>query len=223
MNALELFRFVAGARHRRGWGRALRSAVASWYRDRPAADVAADILKCPEHEGWTHRDLLRLAHPKPATRAHNALFQWAAAGELGHLATPDLIAGELRQVYAVERLRKTGEEREALSLIEEYSLTHEMLPEAWKRSPAVWESLLPRLSYSALAHNLCALADSGLLGEESAASALVVARLIDRRRATHSGLPGDDLARARTAYARHPRAIRVVVEALDIAEELLRD
>ena len=145
MNALELFRFVAGARQRRGWGRALRSAVASWYCDRPVPDVAADILKCPEHEGWTHRDLLRLAHPKPGTPAQNALFQWAAAGELGHLATADLVAGELRQVYAVERLKKTGEEDEALSLIEQYSLTHEMLPEPWDRSAMAWEALLPAL------------------------------------------------------------------------------
>lgn len=223
MNAQDLFRLVARARHRRGWGRGLRSAVAGWYCNRPVADVAADILKCPEHNGWTHRDLLRLAHPKPGTAARNALFQWAATGELGHLATDELIGGELRQVYAVERLKKTGEEREALRLIEEYCLTHEMLPESWRRSSAVWECLLPDLSFAALVANLRAIADSGLLGEESAASALVVARLIDRRRALNSGLSSEDVARAREAYAAHPRAIRVVVDALDFAEEILRD
>lgn len=219
MNALELFRVVVDARKKRGWGRALRSAVAAWYSNRPVAEVAADILKCPEHDGWTHRDLLRLAHPTPATPAHNALFQWAADGELGHLATPDLVAGELRQVYAVDRLKSTGEECEALSLVERYALTHEMVPAEWKRSPAIWESLLTTMSYSDIVGNLVALADSGLLVEESPATALVVARLIDRRRGENSGLTSEDLARARAGYARHPRAIRVVVEALDTAEQ----
>src|SRR6478672_5254505 len=67
MKALELFRLVLKARQEHGWGRALRSAVASWYVARPVAEVAADILRCPAHQGWTHRDLVRLAHPKPAT------------------------------------------------------------------------------------------------------------------------------------------------------------
>ena len=109
MNALELFQFVVRSRDERGWGRALRSAVAHWYNGRPAAEVAADMLKCPEYQGWTHRDLLRMAHPEPATPAHNALFQWAVDGELGHLATSGLVAGELRQVYAVDRLKRTNE------------------------------------------------------------------------------------------------------------------
>ena len=217
MNALQLFRFVVNAHRERGWGRSLRALVARWYAARPAAEVAADILKCPEHEGWSHRDLLRLAHPEPATPAHNALFQWVVNGEFGHLATPDLVAGELRQVYAVDRLKRTREEHEALLLVEQYSLTHEMIPEDWKHSAAIWDSLLTGMSYAGIVENLTALADSGLLAEESPSAALVVIRLIDRRRAEQSGLTREDLARARAAYARHPRAIPVVLEALDTA------
>ncbi len=222
MKALELFRLIVDAQKERGWGRSLRSTVASWYVTRPVTEVAADMLKCPGHEGWTHRDLVRLAHPKPATRAQNALLQWAADGQLGHLATPDLAAGELRQVYAFERLRRINNELEALSLVEQYALTHEMIPSQWRRSPAVWESLLTSMSNSDLVHNLIALAESGLLVEESPATALVVARLIDRRRAANSRLTADDLVRVRAGYNGHSRAIRVVVEALDTAGELVR-
>ena len=223
MNALELFRFVVNAVTDRGWGRALRSVVADWYASRPVIEVASDMLKCPEHDGWSHRDLVRMAHPKPATPAQNALFQWAVDGELGHLATPDVVAGELRQVYAVEHLKKTDDEAEALRLVEEYALTHEMVPDEWKRSPAVWESLLTVMSYSDLIQNLAALASAGLLVDESPATALVVARLIDRRRAGQSGLTREDLSRAREEYARHPQSIRVVVDALDTAGKFLRD
>jgi 60 kDa SS-A/Ro ribonucleoprotein len=217
MNARQLFRFVADAHDERGWGRSLRSTVAKWYIDRPVAEVAADMLKCPEHEGWTHRDLLRLAHPKPESQAQNALFQWAVDGELGHLATPDLVTGELRQVYAVDRLKRTGDEREALSLVEQYALTHDMVPEPWRRSEAVWESLLTGMSAAEIVDHLMEFADAGLLVEESPATALVVARLVDRRRITSSGLTRARIASARDQYAAHPRALPLVVRALQSA------
>ncbi len=222
MDARELFRTVNKARTERGWGRALRTLVADWYTTRPVREVAADILACPEYNGWTHRDLLRLAHPVPQTQAQRALLQWAAEGALGHLATPDVVAGELRQVYAVERLKRAGDEREVLAMVEQYSLTHHMLPEEWKRSPAVWESLLTSMSYSDIVENLIAMADSELLVEECEATALVVARMIDRRRIQASGIAEEELIRARAAYIAHPRAIRVVVGALDAALDMVR-
>jgi hypothetical protein len=130
-------------------------------------------------------------------------------------------SGELRQVYAVERLKKTENEGEALQLVEQYSLTYQMVPEQWTRSPAVWELLLAGLSYADLVRNLMSIASSGLLEEESPATALVVARLIDRRRAANSGLVREELARVRTEYARCPDANRAVIEALDFAGDCL--
>lgn len=213
MKALELFRMVVKEHQERGWGRGLRSAVAAWYANRPVAEVASDILKCPEHEGWTHRDLLRLAHPKPGTRAQNALYQWAANGHLGHLATPDLVAGELRQVHAVERLRTTVDEYEARHLVEQYALTPGMVPAEWRKSAAVWEALLPGMSCADIVEHLPALYACGLLAEESAATALVVARLIDRRRVASSGLNPEDVERARDRCARLGGAVVPVLDA----------
>ncbi len=221
MTALELFRIVSAARQTRGWGRALRSLVAGWYRDRPVAKVAADVLKCPGDGGWTHRDLLRMAHPAPHNNAQGALFQWIAEGRPGHLATPELLAGELRQLNAVHRLDGTIEEAEAVRLVEQYSLTHEMIPEAWRTSAAVWETLLTDMTYSGIVLTLTELADAGVLVESSPAAALIVARLIDRRRAANSGLDTQTIAQARDRYAAHARAIPLVVAALDSAVDLV--
>ena len=220
MNALDLFRLVANAREERGWGRSLRRTVADWYTRRPAFDVAAEILKRPAYGGWTHRDLLRLAHPTPPTPAHNALFQWAADGELGHLATADLLTGELRQVHAYERLKRTADEREAADLVERYSLTHEMAPASWRSSPALWETLLASMSCAEIVACLGELADCGLLAEEGPTAALVVARLIDRRGVRQSGLNAEEIAECRRRYAAHRRALPVVLDALDMAAGL---
>ena len=88
-----LCNFAAFVENLRGWGRGLRSAVAEWYLNKPASELAYQMLKYQHRNGWSHRDLLRLSHPKAATPAHNALFQWAVEGELGHLATPEILSG----------------------------------------------------------------------------------------------------------------------------------
>ena len=48
------------------WGRALRKAVSDWYNEQDAMGLAAAVTKCKQREGWTHQDLLRLSHTKPA-------------------------------------------------------------------------------------------------------------------------------------------------------------
>lgn len=49
------------------WGRALRKAVSDWYNEQDPMSLAASVTRCKQREGWSHRDLLRLAHTKPAT------------------------------------------------------------------------------------------------------------------------------------------------------------
>lgn len=69
----ELFSFVqykkelSGAGQHGMWGRALRTAVADWYNTRGALALARDVTGCKRRGGWSHRDLFRLAHLKPAS------------------------------------------------------------------------------------------------------------------------------------------------------------
>ena len=57
-----LFQFAAFAEGARGWGRALRRAVGAWYAAQPAERLAYQLVKYRQRNGWSHRDLLRLAH-----------------------------------------------------------------------------------------------------------------------------------------------------------------
>lgn len=178
--------FAALVENLRGWGRGLRSAVAGWYLAKPAAELAHQMIKYQRRHGWSHRDLLRLSHPVAPTSAHNALFQWAVDGQAGHLSSAAVLDGELRQVSAFELAKKAVNEDEVVRLIEDYRLTHEMIPSQWKNSQAVWEALLESMPYKALVRNLGKLTAVGLLRPQSAATALVVARLIDRKRVANS-------------------------------------
>ena len=87
-----LFHFVedverlAEAQHR--WGRGLRRGIARWYTQRTPEQVALQAIKYPSRDGWSHRDVLRLAHPVPPSVAHAAAFRWIVDGSLTDAVVP---------------------------------------------------------------------------------------------------------------------------------------
>jgi 60 kDa SS-A/Ro ribonucleoprotein len=213
----QLCTFAAFAENLRGWGRGLRSAIAEWYLNQPASELAYRMLQSIEHNGWSHRDLLRLSHPKAMTPVHNALFQWAVDGELGHLATPEILSSDLRQVRAYEQAKKSASEGELVQLIEENRLIQQMIPSKWLESAPVWEALLPSLPYDALVRQLGKLTEVGLLRPQSPVTALVVARLIDRKRIANSRIHPVALLDALVTYRQEPAVVASVVDALEEA------
>ncbi|PNW70580.1 hypothetical protein CHLRE_17g725750v5 [Chlamydomonas reinhardtii] len=60
---------LGGRTGKLSWGRAMRRTVARWYLDKTAAAVAYQATKYSQRNGWSHADLLRLAHPDPEEHA----------------------------------------------------------------------------------------------------------------------------------------------------------
>ncbi|MDO8683945.1 MAG: TROVE domain-containing protein [Armatimonadota bacterium] len=50
----------------KGWGRAQKRAFAKWYNDRPVDSVAYQAIKYREREGYSHKRILKTAHPSAA-------------------------------------------------------------------------------------------------------------------------------------------------------------
>ena len=74
--------------------------------EKPVRELATQMLQDRRPRGWSHRDLLRLAHPKSASPVQNSLFRWAVDGELGSLEDE-----ELAQVHAFARAKKLFRKR----------------------------------------------------------------------------------------------------------------
>ena len=93
-----LFHFAEYVNAMRGWGRGLRNAVGRWYVDRGADDLAHQAVKYQQRDGWSHGDLLRLAHPKAPSSQHDAVFRWMLAGadSLGEREVKRKVRGEDR-------------------------------------------------------------------------------------------------------------------------------
>jgi 60 kDa SS-A/Ro ribonucleoprotein len=216
-----LCKYAAYVGSLRGWGRGLRTAVADWYTTKPIQELATQILKHRHRKGWSHRDLLRLSHPKPPTPEHNALFQWAVEGKLGHLAPSNIAWGNLRQIYAFEQLKKTTDDIEMVRLIEDYQLTHDIIPAECRKFASVWEALLGAMPYMAMVRNLGHMTEAGLIAPESAATALVVMRLGDRSRIRRANVHPAALLSALVKYRTGSwQASNIVADALEDALHL---
>jgi 60 kDa SS-A/Ro ribonucleoprotein len=76
-----LLKFVAMTNELRGWGRGLRKAVGAWFKERPDDTLALQLVKYRAREGWSMRDVLRLAKPVPKDEVQGKLFGWTAKRE----------------------------------------------------------------------------------------------------------------------------------------------
>jgi 60 kDa SS-A/Ro ribonucleoprotein len=176
-----LFHFLAYVELFRGWGRSMRRAVAEWYNVMPAERLAYQAIKYQQRDGWSHRDALRLAHPKTVDSQRNAIYHWIAQGwpSVGAEPHPDMV---LRQLWAFERAKLTTTEAELMDLITHYDLPWEAVPTQWLASAEVWRTLLPQLPLTALLRNLARMTANRLLAPLSDATALVVERITNEQR-----------------------------------------
>jgi len=174
-----LFHFLQYVRAFRGWGRGVRRAVGRWYTTKPAPAIAYQMLKYQARDGWSHRDALRLAHPKAPTVGHDVLFRYATKGWDGVLA----LAGvdDLDVVALLDAIKSLAHlaPNEAAKVITDMRLTREMVPTEMLAHAVVWEALLERMPLTAMIRNLGVMTKVGLIAPASDAARAVSDRLSD--------------------------------------------
>jgi 60 kDa SS-A/Ro ribonucleoprotein len=175
-----LFHWLRYVQAFRGWGRGVRRAVGAWYTARPARELAYQLLKYPSRDGWSHRDALRLAHPRPATGEQAVLFHRVVKRALGDVPAELEGSDVVRLLRAAEELHAGGvSPARAAERVREHRLTREMLPTELLREAVVWEALLEEMPLTALVRNLGVMSGVGLLAPMSEAAKTVAARLTD--------------------------------------------
>jgi 60 kDa SS-A/Ro ribonucleoprotein len=175
-----LFQFAEAVQTFRGWGRGLRRAVGQWYLGKDARDLAYQVTKYQSREGWSHRDLLRLAHPRAEGTLQDVLH-WAVKGWPGVGDEPHP-QPELLPIWAMEKAKAASTQGEIVRLIRDFRLVRECIPTQWLDAPEVWEALLEGMPLTALVRNLATMTRVGLLTATSQATRTVVGMLGDAER-----------------------------------------
>ncbi|MDR1118519.1 MAG: TROVE domain-containing protein [Bifidobacteriaceae bacterium] len=148
----------------RGWGRGLRRAVGAWYLDKSLDALAYQVLKYRSREGWTHRDLLRKAHPVTEDPAQAALFDYITHRAKATAAGQKPKVKDLPELVGAFEQAQTAGVRKLVKLIERHPLSWEMLPDAALAEPKVWGALLDKgMPVTALMRQLPRLTRLGLL------------------------------------------------------------
>ena len=211
-----LFLFARYAEQFRGWGRGLRRAVGSWYTDRDVDALAYQVVKYRQREGWSHRDLLRLAHPTTSEPERRSLFSWILR-ETTDEHTPRLVDAFLRAHEP---------NADIPTLVREWGLSWEMLPDDALGKVETWDALLDAgIPQTALMRQLPRLTRLGMLPSMGGRTAEVAARLADAERLRRARVHPVNVLVAQRTYAAGASArgestwspTRKIVDALDAA------
>jgi 60 kDa SS-A/Ro ribonucleoprotein len=179
-----LFHFLEFVEGERGWGRALKRAVAEWYTEQPLGKVAYQAVKYRQRDGWSHRDALRLAKPKGSELdpTRNALLRWI----VGKDADRDLLSHEdLRAIEAFERAQASENAGQTASLIREYGglLPREALKTEHLSDKLVNIALVEAgMPMTALIRNLANLTRYGVIGPMSSYNSVIAEQIADPER-----------------------------------------
>jgi 60 kDa SS-A/Ro ribonucleoprotein len=228
-----LFHFCAYVEKHRGWGRSLRRAIATWYADKSPDDLAYQMVKYRQRDGYTHRDLLRLAHigsevssnnpsVEGVTETHGDLFAWACGRTPEH-PLPDIVQGYIE----AQSIPPAGDGPKRMAkLIEEYELPREAVPNEFLTHKEVWGALLNvGMPMTALIRNLPTMTRVGLLKPMGSHTAKVVQRITSQDALRNAKVHPLNVLVAHLTYAvGHSirgsatwEPVREIVEALDKA------
>jgi 60 kDa SS-A/Ro ribonucleoprotein len=180
-----LYSFVAYAETMRGWGRTMRWAVSNWY-DRNPSQLAYQAIKYRQRDGWSHRDLLRLSHPKASgetndDRAATArLFAWIAAQSPTGSEVTGAPESELdRLVIGYAMAQNASSPADTANYVREFRLPREALKTEHLNSIEVWQALLEAgMPMTALVRNLATMTRNGTL-DDTAMLKIVLDQLAD--------------------------------------------
>lgn len=212
----QLFTFIAYAQQFRGWGRGLRNGISAWYEQRDVDQLAYQLVKYRQREGWTHCDVLRQAHPHVSDLGRRALISWAAGKDLDPTAVPSIVnrfiaAQETTNVPTWANLASEG-------------LPWEALPDAALNEPLVWEAMIARgMPATALMRQLPRLTRLGVLAQSSPTTKTVAAQLQNPERLKAARVHPVNVLIAQRTYASGKSLrgsstwtpVRQIVDALD--------
>lgn len=214
--ASTLFKFVGYTEQFRGWGRGLRNAVTHWYTGtidspRSVEQLAYQLVKYRNRDGWMHADLLRKAHVTGSPE-QNALLNWVAAtsptagvrrtrhgkGKDLFGETVDVVLPALVGVF--EELQQ-ADKRRAVSLIRENrAVSWEMLPDSLMNDKDVWAAMIDNgVPQTALMRQLPRLTNLGLCSGDSGRT--IAAQLVDVERLRKARVHPINVLVAQKTYA----------------------
>ena len=174
----------------RGWGRAVKRIVAGWYENRDDEALAYQVVKYRNREGFSHQKALHRCHGgentplfrwiagrdngvrevKRGLGAAEVVTHYEQATPLTESeygipisVYPKFLIGFIQAQELADAEDDGKNAKRICSLIDDYDLTHEMVPNQFLKSPDVWVALLEKMPITATLRNLGRMTSLGLM------------------------------------------------------------
>lgn len=158
-----LFTFVKYLGQFGGWSRGLRKAVGSWYVEKDAEQLAYQLVKYRQREGYTHRDVLRLTHPMLHGPTKRGVINWAVKGSYGDPSDP-ILPPMPRVLKGHIAANDPGNESDISDILTYTNLPWEALPDSAMNDVKVWDKMLDNgVPVGAMLRQLPRLTQLGML------------------------------------------------------------
>jgi 60 kDa SS-A/Ro ribonucleoprotein len=215
----------------RGFGKIVREAGQSWLARENVKELAYQLLKYQQRQGFSHRDALRLFHVKPPTKEHNQLFQWVLNG---WEKLPQQIPSEaLAQIWWYEWLKRNPDKTH--HAISKGRLTHEMAAPVGKMDKQAWQLLFQDMPIGALLRNLGSLTEIGILQANAKKNLARVEKVLNSREHLRKGRihpidvlkalktyqSGGQLGKSKKTWIPVPQIIDILEKALELSFDAL--
>ena len=176
-----LFDFCTYVQEFRGWGRGLREAVSKWYTNRSPQSLAMQVTKYQQRNGWSHRDVLRKAHPQAIGQINEVLQYVTQRQDWWEHRGVKYNSDATQFLLAVEEAKTTDSKNQLLKLIDNYGLVREHIPTNWLNDVDIWNALLVNMPLHAMIRNLGKMTSIGLLAPFSGSTLCVIDALSNLR------------------------------------------
>ncbi|XP_046738503.1 60 kDa SS-A/Ro ribonucleoprotein-like [Diprion similis] len=168
-----------------GWGGGWRRAVNDWYLSKDPLDLAKCVTRYRGRYGWTHKDIVKLSHPKTDDIAKKAVLKYVLFGlkeakkEFGDKPEAKEV---IQYIEQVEEFKHCEDEILAGRLLELYNLTLDHIPGHLLKCKEVWNSLIPAMNITMLLKNLQRMHNYGVLEQAGAAVDKVVDEICNQEK-----------------------------------------
>lgn len=133
------------------WSASRQKAVRSWYSNKSPEQIAYQAVKYRQRNGWTHRDVFRLAHP---TGVDSSVADFI-------LGKPHAFEDDFPIFDAFKLAQKATSIEELFVVLDDFpNLPWEAIPTQFHKSPEMWKVLFYKgnLTGQALVRNITRLA-----------------------------------------------------------------
>lgn len=198
-----LFQFIDTIKQNRGIGRLVKDAINDWYLSKTYDTLGYQLVKYQQRNGWSHKDILKLTHPKAKSNEQNNMFGWTmdkvvfngdnfvrpgiestvyTSNGIEHTSV-GVVEHEVelanKFINGFELAKNAASVKEMIRLIKEYSLTREMIPTHFLKEKDIWSALLINMPMTAIIRNLGNMSSVGLLKTFSKSAKFVVNKVTD--------------------------------------------